>query len=106
MCADNQILTMCITVDKPIVKFLEKLWFKILKLILSAVIYGKKSFEEFSFHCFSTGLSTGYQQKTRVNVNKFKILSRPCGKFGKQVRDLLQWPLSFGPVVRRVRSGP
>ena len=50
MCVDNQILTMCIAVDKPIVKFLEKSWKKILISFLNTVIYGKKSFGEFSFH--------------------------------------------------------
>ena len=97
---------MFIAVEKPIVKFLEKFWLKILNLILSSVIYGKKSFEEYSFQSFSTGLSTGYQQKIRVNVNKFEIRNRSCGKHGEQVRDLLQWSLSLSPVVRRVRSGP
>jgi hypothetical protein len=95
---------MFIAVEKPIVKFLEKFWLKILNLILSAVIYGKKSFEEYSFQSFSTGLPTGYQQKIRVNVNKFKIRKRACDGNFKQVGNLLQRTLPFGPVVCRVWS--
>ena len=40
----------------------------------------KNKIIEFSFHMFSTGLPTGYQQKNRLNVNKYKIHKHSCGK--------------------------